>query len=227
MQLTHNPLPLTVGGRYVDKARKGSDYLIGQIGFRLTKRLSLLGQVETMSIYSGDPLLFDNLYNIGGPGEVFTLPDYPNYYVENTTSNFTNYYSHRRSLLVGLGYDVLLRKHWYLRLAALGGINSLSPLRQSILLKEKGSNYLQAVNYIPIEKMGYAANTELMLGYSLRVGQRQEIRLSFDHALTYNQLAIDYLIQTANLTGKTSQTSTHESYSLWLRRVGFSVQYGF
>lgn len=225
----HNALPATVGGRYMGVARKGAgNYLVGQLSFQLTKRLALLGQFETMSIYGGSTaFLFDDMPSAGIPREVFALPDYPTYYVENTISNYTNYYSYRRTILIGVGHDLLLRKHWYLRIAALGGVNSLRPLGQPLLLKAKGSNYYQSVNYVPEQSMGFAANAELMLGYRWRIKQRQEIRFSFDQALTYNELSVDYSIQTTDLTGKNSQTRTQEPFSLWLRRVGFSVQYGF
>ena len=38
----------------------------------------------------------------------------PNYYVENTMNVYTDYYSYRRNMLIGVGYDLLLRKHWYI-----------------------------------------------------------------------------------------------------------------
>ena len=50
----------------------------------------------------------------GNPRYVFALPDYPNYYVENTMNVYTDYYSYRRNMLIGAGYDLLLRKHWYI-----------------------------------------------------------------------------------------------------------------
>ena len=60
-------------------------------------------------------LLIDGLKATGGnPRYVFALPDYPNYYVENTMNVYTDYYSYRRNMLIGAGYDLLLRKHWYI-----------------------------------------------------------------------------------------------------------------
>jgi hypothetical protein len=227
-QLTQDPLPATIGGRYVGNTRSGGTHLIGQLNVGLTKRLSLLGQIESTSVYGGSTaLLFDRDNNVGGLSEKFVLPDYPTFYVQNTISNYTNYDSYRRALLVGLGYDVLLRRHWWIRLSVLGGPNLVLPLGQSILLKEKGSNYTRAIDYLPLQRMGYGLYAEVAFGYKFRVAHKQEFGISFDHALTGNRLPIVYQVQSTDILGQTTQTEINETFMVWLRRVQFGLQFWF
>ena len=228
VQLSQDVLPLTVGGRYINKARGGGDYVTGQISFRLTSRLSVLGRAETSSVYGGSTaLLFDDNWAQGGQREVYALNDYPNYYVGNAVSNYTNNYSYRRNLMIGLGFNIVQLRHWWVRLSVLGGTNVVRGLPQALLLKEKGSNYYQTVEYLPQQRRGWSANAELSLGYKLRVGKKYEAGFSFDHALTWNQIPVTYLIQSTDILGRINQKTTDEVFALCLRRVGFGFQFWF
>jgi hypothetical protein len=212
-RLGRSSFPQTVPGQYMTIRRPLYADLYGvQLGFRVAKRLTLLLRGDYLSTYSG----------VDMPG----LNTYPGYSTQ-LVNMYPAPHAYEHTVLAGLGYELLMRGRWRIRLAGLGGLTTQKPFSQSVLIRQTGTNYYRRIDYLPQWSTGPILLATVSLGYACRIWGRLPTRVLLTYGHGYTHLPVRYVVRDNDMLGNLGTSQAEESFGNRPVRMAVGLDFTF